>query len=74
MKVHRGDVVLLSMPFAHGGGSKIRPALVVQNDQQNARLTNTIVVSIMRKFSRVHLATQLLVDPDAAGGRLGELV
>jgi mRNA-degrading endonuclease toxin of MazEF toxin-antitoxin module len=48
MKVKRGDVVLLSMPFAQGGGSKIRPAVVVQNDRNNARLGNTIVAAITR--------------------------
>jgi hypothetical protein len=35
VKVKRGDVVLLSMPFAQGGGSKIRPAVVVQNDRKS---------------------------------------
>ena len=63
MKVKRGEIVLLSMPFAQGGGSKIRPAVVVQNDRNNARLNNTIVAAITRNVSRANLPTQLLIDP-----------
>ncbi len=37
----RGDVVLLDYPYADGSGSKVRPALIVQNDGDNQRLTNT---------------------------------
>jgi mRNA-degrading endonuclease toxin of MazEF toxin-antitoxin module len=41
MNVLRGDVVLLDYPYA-GGGAKVRPALVIQNDRDNQRLVNTI--------------------------------
>jgi mRNA interferase MazF len=74
MKVKRGDVVLLSMPFAQGGGSKIRPAVVVQNDRNNARLSNTIVAAITRNVSRAGLQTQLLVDPATPAERGSGLV
>jgi mRNA-degrading endonuclease toxin of MazEF toxin-antitoxin module len=43
MNASRGDIVLIDMPFSGGGGSKIRPVLVVQNDRDNQRLSNTIV-------------------------------
>lgn len=69
MTVKRGDVVLLSMPFAQGGGSKIRPAVVVQTDRNNARLNNTIVAAITRNISRANLPTQLLVDPGTSAGK-----
>jgi mRNA interferase MazF len=42
----RGDVVLLDYPYSNGSGSKVRPALVIQNDRDNQRLSNTIVVLI----------------------------
>ena len=42
----RGDVVLVDWPFAGGAGAKLRPALVVQNDRDNQRLTNTILAMI----------------------------
>jgi mRNA interferase MazF len=45
MNVNRGDVVLVDFPFPRGG-SKLRPAVVVQNDTDNGRLLNTIVAQI----------------------------
>jgi mRNA interferase MazF len=46
MNVQRGAVVLVDFPYPSGTGSKVRPALVVQNDRDNTRLLNTIVVQI----------------------------
>jgi mRNA interferase MazF len=69
MSVQRGDVVLVSFPFAGGGGGKVRPALVVQNDRDNGRLTNTIIAMITGQTKRALEPTQLLVDlstPDGA--------
>lgn len=43
MNVARGEVVLVDFPFAGGSSSKVRPALVVQNDRDNRRLTNAFV-------------------------------
>jgi mRNA-degrading endonuclease toxin of MazEF toxin-antitoxin module len=37
MRMNRGDVVLVDYPFTTGG-AKVRPALVVQNDRDNARM------------------------------------
>ncbi len=54
----RGDVVLLDYPYADGSGSKVRPALMAQNDRDNQRLTNTIVALITKNVSRVHEPTQ----------------
>jgi mRNA interferase MazF len=61
MSVHRGDVVIVDWPFV-GGGSKPRPALVVQNDRDNNRLTNTVVAMITSRTHRAHEPTQLLID------------
>jgi len=47
--VKRGDVVIVDWPLnspAGIRGSKRRPALVVQNDKDNVRLTNTILAMI----------------------------
>jgi mRNA interferase MazF len=57
------------MPFAQGGGSKIRPALVVQTDRNNTRLSNTVVAAITRTVSRVHEPTQLLIDVSTPAGQ-----
>ena len=62
MTVNRGDVVLVDYPFTTGG-AKVRPALVVQNDRDNARMTNTIVAQISGNTARVNEATQHLQTP-----------
>jgi len=43
MPVSRGDVVMAFYPFASDPRGKRRPALVIQNDRDNARLQNTVV-------------------------------
>ena len=65
----RGDVVLLDHPFSDASGSKVRPALVVQGDRDNARLSNTIVALLTRNTSRLNEPTHLLVDPSTVDGR-----
>ena len=60
--MQRGDVVLLNFPFSSGTGSKLRPALVVQNDQSKQRMGNTIVAMITSTTHRTHQPTQVLVD------------
>jgi mRNA-degrading endonuclease toxin of MazEF toxin-antitoxin module len=69
MKARRGDVVLVDFPFSSGGGSKIRPALVIQSDRNNQRLANTIVAQITSKLLHVGEPTRLLIDPAAPKGQ-----
>ena len=64
-----GDVVILDHPYSDASGSKVRPALVVQNDRDNHRLTNTIVAMITRNIGRVGEPSQLLIDVTTAEGR-----
>ena len=67
MTVNRGDVVLVDYPFTTGG-AKVRPALVVQNDRDNARMTHTIVAQISGTTPRVNEATQHLIELAAEPG------
>ncbi len=63
MTNRRGDVVILDYPFSDSSGAKVRPALVVQTDQRNAILTNTIVALITKNLQRLRTdPTQLLID------------
>jgi mRNA interferase MazF len=62
MTLSRGDVVLVDFPYSSGTGSKFRPALVIQNDADNARLTNTILVQITGTTHRALEPTQVLVE------------
>ena len=71
MSVSRGDIVLVDYPFSDRTGSKVRPALVVQCDALNHKITDTILAAISRSRHR-DSATQLLIDlstPD--GSRTG---
>lgn len=73
MSVKRGDVILTYVPNIGGPGGKVRPALVVQSDHNNARLNETIIAAITSNTSRMHEATQLLVEvgtPDGAASGL----
>jgi mRNA interferase MazF len=67
MSVSRGDIVLVDYPFSDRTGSKVRPALVVQADAINRRITDTILASISRSTHRVS-ATQLFIDISSPEG------
>lgn len=70
MSVSRGDVVLVDLLFPDGTGSKVRPALVVQSDRNNARITNTVVAMITRRTRKATSEpTQPLVDPKSSDGQ-----
>jgi mRNA interferase MazF len=71
MTVSRGDVVLVDYPFSDRTGSKVRPALVVQTDRLNSRITDTILAATSRSTHRAS-ATQLFIDISTPeGGRAG---
>jgi mRNA-degrading endonuclease toxin of MazEF toxin-antitoxin module len=62
MPVTRGDVILAYVPNVGSPGGKVRPALVVQSDHNNARLNETIIAAITSNTSRVQEPTQLLIE------------
>ena len=68
MPVKRGDVVLTFVPNVGSPGGKVRPAVVVQSDQNNARLNETIIAAVTSNTARVHEPTQLLIDLGTAEG------
>ena len=69
MNVRRSDVVLVDFPFPAGAGSKVRPALVIQNDKDNNRLLNTIVAQITGTTRRSLEPTQVLIETGTIEGR-----
>lgn len=69
MNVQRSEVVLVDFPYTVGTGSKVRPALVIQNDRDNARLASTIVAQITGTTHRALEATQVLIDLNTSEGR-----
>jgi mRNA interferase MazF len=66
----RGDVIIVDFPFSDRTGSKVRPALIVQADEFNARLSDTIIALITSSRVRfVGAATQLPIDISTPEGR-----
>jgi mRNA interferase MazF len=74
MKVKRGDVVLAWYPFASGVGGKRRPCVVVLNDEDNRKLTNTVVVQITSNLSRSKDKSHFLVDASTPDGQKSGLL
>lgn len=62
----RGDIVLVDFLFGDGSGSKVRPALVVQDDAISS--INVAVVLITSQTHRAG-ASRLPVDPATPEGR-----
>lgn len=75
MALNRGDVAIVDFPQAPGDPPKRRPAVVVQSDRNNSRLSTAIFAAIS---SNVRLAgiepTQVLLDVSTADGRATGLV
>jgi mRNA interferase MazF len=73
--IARGDVILIDFPQQSGSAPKRRPALVVQSDHNNTRLSNSIFAMIT---SNTKLAgaepTQVLIDISTAEGKQSGLV
>src|SRR5436309_3075840 len=66
--MNRGDVVIADFSFQDMPGSKVRPAVVVQNDADNAALANTILAMITGNLADSARPTNVLVDPSTAEG------
>jgi mRNA interferase MazF len=72
MSVRRGELVIVDWPLFRPTGSKAkpRPAVVVQNDKDNARLTNTIVAMVTSVTRREMEPTQFLIEIATPEGRV----
>ena len=64
----RGDVVIVEFPYTDGKRGKNRPAVILQNDRDNGRLTNTVVAMISGNIRHADEPTQVLVEPDKQSG------
>ena len=74
MRLKRGDVVLAWFPFSSAAGGKRRPCVVVQNDRDNARLTNTIVAQITSNLRAAGQPTTFLIEASTPAGRQSGLL
>lgn len=57
----RSDVVIVDFRSLNPALG-IRPAIVIQNDRDNARMSNTVVVQVTTNLRRNLEDTQLLID------------
>lgn len=73
MTLHRGDIVIVDFPLASGASGKRRPAVVIQSDYYNRRLSNVIVAGVTTRIHYSHEATQLLIDPATPEGKATKL-
>jgi len=68
--IQREDIVVVAFPYVRGGGGKSRPALVIQCNGDNQRLSNTIVAMITGNIRYAETEpTQLLIDPSTRDGQ-----
>jgi mRNA interferase MazF len=74
MRVSRGDVILIPVPYVGAPGSKLRPAVVVQNDILNKALNETVIVSITTNLAHVHRPQQMLIDVSTPDGQATGLI
>src|ERR1017187_7541564 len=73
MKTRRGDVVLVLFPNSDLRTAKRRPALVLQRDELNNGVVQTIVAMISSNPARRGHASRIFVRRDSAEGRAAGL-
>lgn len=64
----RSDVVIVDYPFSDATGRKVRPALVVQADDKNNRLNDTIIALITSQLRR-SFDTHVVIDISTVEGK-----
>jgi mRNA interferase MazF len=74
VKYRRGDVVLAWSPFSSGAGGKRRPCVVIQNDDDNRKLANTVVAEVTTMLSRVGDKSHILIEVGTPEGRQTGLI
>jgi mRNA interferase MazF len=66
--MRRGDVIVAKVPSATGAAPKTRPALVVQGDYYNQRISNLLVATITSNLTRRTDAAHYFIDASTAEG------
>ncbi len=52
LKVKQRDIVLINFPFSDLSGAKVRPALVLSNNQYNQKKLDAVVLAITSNLSQ----------------------
>jgi mRNA-degrading endonuclease toxin of MazEF toxin-antitoxin module len=69
----RGDIVLAIFPHASGTPAKRRPALVVQADFYNRKISNVLLAPITSNLARRNDAAYHFIDISMPDGKLSGL-
>jgi len=62
----QGDVVLVTWPFTDLSGAKLRPAVVVSNDELNAAQDDVVLLAVSSTVARTSAYDLLLEKSDPA--------
>ncbi len=60
--MNRGHLVIVDFRSLNPKAG-VRQALIVQNDRDNTRKSNTVVVQVTTNVSRIGIGTQVLIQP-----------
>lgn len=63
LKISQRDIILVKFPFSNLSAAKVRPALVVSNDQYNSKYQDVVVLAITSNLSS--LEYKVFVDKKA---------
>jgi len=74
MTFSRGDIVIAFFPNASGGGSKPRPVLIVQSDNYNAKMKNTVVAAVTTNLKHASDPASVLIEVSSPDGHAFELI
>ena len=69
MNLQRGDVVLAWFPHASGVGGKWRPSVVIQNNEDNRKIANTVIVFITSVLLRRGNKSHVFIDISTPEGK-----
>src|SRR5687768_11051584 len=69
----RGEIVLALFPHASGTSPKRRPALVVQADSYNQKISNVLLASITTNLARRNDLAHFFIDISTTDGKLSGL-
>lgn len=74
MTMQRSDVILVEIPFIGAQGSKIRPALVLQNNVLNSQLNETIIAEITSNTRQRSRSNNVLIKLTTPAGSASGLL
>lgn len=72
-KFNRGDIILVEVIFSDGLGSKLRPALILSDNDYNKSRDEVIVAAITSNVKQAYKSDTEVVDWEKAGLKVPSL-